>query len=67
MCLMSVYVGINTVSRSRRMDYQSKEQRKEVMQVGVYGVKKYGDKKIVCRKTRNYHEVWNSDARERQR
>jgi len=54
---MSVCVGINTVGRSGRTDYQSKEQRKEGMQVGVYGVKKYGGKKIVCRKTRNYHEV----------
>ena len=33
------------------------KERKEGMQVGEYGVKKYGDKKIVCRKTRNYHEV----------
>ena len=52
MYLMSVYVGM---SRSGKLDYQSKEQGKEGMQVGVYGVKKYGDKKIVRRKTRNYH------------
>jgi hypothetical protein len=39
------------------MDYQSKKQREEGMQVGVFGVKKYGDKKIVRRKTRKYREV----------
>ena len=55
---MSVYVSINTVRRSGRMEYQSKEQRKEGMLVaGCVGVKKYGDKKIVRRKTRNYREV----------
>jgi hypothetical protein len=54
---MSVYVGINRVSHCGRMDYQSKEEQKEGMQVGEYGVKKYGDMKIVCRKTRNYREV----------
>ena len=30
---------------------------KKKCRLGVYGVKKYGDMKIVCRKTRNYHEV----------
>jgi hypothetical protein len=57
---VSVYGGIKTGSRSGRMDYPKgrKERKgKEGMQVGEYGVKKYGDKKIVCRKTRNYHEV----------
>jgi hypothetical protein len=54
---MSVYTGINRVSCSERVDYPRKEEWKEGMQVGEYGAKKYGDRKIVCRKRRNYHQA----------
>jgi hypothetical protein len=36
---MTVYVGSSRVSRSGRMDCHSKEERKEGIQVGEYGVR----------------------------
>jgi hypothetical protein len=55
---MCVYIGIKRVSCFERVDYPEEGRMgRGGMYVGEHGAKKYGDRKIVCRKTRNYHQA----------